>query len=77
MAKLENATEKKDTVTIKLPLSKAERDDVFVGINGKIYQIKRGHSVEVPRSVAEILEQSEKMVANSIEYEFKVAEKAK
>lgn len=34
-------------------------DDVFVGVNGKTYQIKRGVDVMVPRSVAEVLRNSE------------------
>ena len=32
--------------------------DVFVGVNGVGYQIRRGETVEVPLSVAEVLEQS-------------------
>lgn len=34
------------------------KDDVFVGINGRTYQIKRGVEVEVPESVAKVLEDS-------------------
>ena len=38
---------------------KAYVDDVFVGVNGKTYQIKRGVEIEVPESVAEVLRNSE------------------
>ena len=76
MAKLENATTKKETLTIKMPLSKAEKEDIFVSINGRITQIKRGHSVDVSRDVADIIAQSESMALNSFEYEQKVAENA-
>lgn len=31
-------------------------DDVFVGVNGIGYQIRRGETVEVPEAVAEVLE---------------------
>lgn len=34
------------------------KDDVFVGLNGKFYTIKRGVDVEVPVGVAKIIEQS-------------------
>lgn len=34
------------------------KDDVFVGVNGKGYLIKRGEDVMVPRFVAEIINQS-------------------
>lgn len=33
--------------------------DVFVGINGKTWMIQRGVDVEVPESVAEVLEHSQ------------------
>lgn len=36
------------------------KDDVFVAVNGKSYQIKRGVEVEVPASVFEVLERSMK-----------------
>lgn len=34
------------------------KDDVFVAVNGKGWQIKRGVQVQVPRYVALVLEQS-------------------
>lgn len=34
------------------------RDDVFVAVNGRSYQIQRGEMVYVPESVAEVLSQS-------------------
>ena len=56
-------------VKIKLPLTRSEKDDVFVGLNGKTYLIKRGVEVEVPEGVARILERKEKMLAIAMEYE--------
>jgi hypothetical protein len=56
-------------VKIKLPLSRTEKDDVFVGLNGKTYQIKRGVEVEVPAGVAKILERQEKMLRVAMEKE--------
>ena len=35
------------------------KDDVFVAVNGESYLIQRGVEVEVPRSVAEVLEHSQ------------------
>lgn len=60
-------------VKIKLPLTRTEKDDVFVGLNGKTYLIKRGVEVEVPEGVAEILTRKEKMLALAMEYEAKAA----
>lgn len=45
-------------VRIKIPVDPLNKEDSFipVGINGYIYQIKRGVAVEVPQTVAGILE---------------------
>ena len=56
-------------VTIKLPLTRTERDDVFVGLNGKTYLIKRGVAVEVSAPIAKILERREKMLSDAMEFE--------
>jgi hypothetical protein len=73
----ENAAVKKQakpkTVKIKLPLTRTEKDDVYVGLNGKGYLIKRGVEVEVPYGVAEILEHREKMLSIAMEYEAQAA----
>lgn len=41
--------------------------DVFVGLNGKGFKIKRGVEVEVPEGVAEILEHSQNQDAKTME----------
>ena len=56
-------------VTIKLPLTRAEKDDVFVGLNGKTYLIKRGVNVEVSAPIAKILERREKMLSVAMDFE--------
>lgn len=56
-------------VKIKLPISRNEKEDVYVGINGKTYLIKRGVEVEVPENVAKVLERREKMLEIAMEYE--------
>ena len=67
-------TEKK--VKIKIPLTRDTSDDVYVGVNGKTYLIKRGEEVEVPESVVEVLNNSERMLANAMAFEAQAAEKA-
>jgi hypothetical protein len=67
-----NETTKKTTektVKIKIPLTRTEKDDVYVAVNGKPYQIQRGKEVEVPASVAEVLQHKEEMLAVSMEFE--------
>lgn len=57
------AAAKAATVRIKLPLEKnGPKDDQQVFINGRQYIIKRGVEVDVPRGVAEILRNREKML---------------
>lgn len=57
------------TVKIRLPLTKSEKDDKYVAVNGKAYLIKRGETVEVPDFVAEVLQHEEEMLAVSMVYE--------
>ena len=63
-------------VTIKLPLTRTEKDDVWVAINGKSMLIKRGVEVEVPRCIATVLEQSDEMLLKSIEKQEALQSKA-
>ena len=56
-------------VTVKLPLTRTEKEDVFVGLNGKTYLIKRGVPVQVSWAVAKILERREKMLCLAMEFE--------
>ena len=62
-------------VKIKLPLTRTEKDDVYVAVNGKSYLIKRGETVEVPASVAEVLQHKEEMLAESMEFEAQASAK--
>ena len=52
-----NEINKQDKIKIKIPIDKQNKTDsvVPVCINGYIWQIKRGESVEVPEVVADIL----------------------
>ena len=61
--------EEKTTVTIRLPLTREQREDVFVGINGKTWLIKRGEAVEVPWNVAQVLARREKSLADAMEFD--------
>ena len=55
-------------VTIRLPLTRTEKEDVFVGINGKTYLIRRGEEVAVPANVAAVLQRREKALAAALEF---------
>lgn len=55
-----------ERVTVRLFKDRGQYSgDKFVGVNGVGYQIKRGVDVEVPKSVAEILAQSEEQDAST------------
>ena len=56
-------------VKIKLPLTRNEKDDVYVCVNGESFLIKRGENVEVPDYVAEVLQHREEMLAQAMEFE--------
>lgn len=63
-------------VKIKLPLTRTDKDDVYVCVNGISYLIKRGETVEVPDYVAEVLQHKEEMLAVAMEFEAQAAANA-
>lgn len=76
MAEVKATAAKPKTAKIKLPLSKYEKDDVYVAINGKSYLIKRGIEVQVPAAVVEVLENRERMLRMAYDFEEEAASKA-
>ena len=68
MAEKKVASAKNKTAIIKLALSKHEKKDEVVIVNGKTYQIQRGVEVEVPYYVKSVLDNKEKMLR--IAYDF-------
>ena len=64
-------------VTIKIPKTKKDQEDVFVRINRRTWLIKRGVYVEVPLCVAEQLEHQERMLMRAMEFEEKHRHKDK
>lgn len=58
-------------VTIKLPLTKEQRDDVFVRVNQRTWLIKRGEYVKVPECVAEVLDHAEDALQEAILFQEK------
>lgn len=66
---IEAEPEAEKMVTIKLPLTRSEQDDVFVRVNQRTWQIKRGVTVTVPACVAEVLEHAEENMLAAIEYQ--------
>ncbi|MGP1544170.1 MAG: hypothetical protein ACTTIO_04345 [Candidatus Fimenecus sp.] len=56
-------------ITIKIPLEKGNTSDVFVSINERTWQIKRGVEVEVPECVAEELKRSQDAINAAYLYE--------
>lgn len=63
------------TVKIILPLTRTEKSDVPVGVNGKTWLIKRGVEVEVPECVAEVIRNSEEMLSKAMAFEEQAATK--
>ena len=69
-------TNTEKNVKIKLPLTRTDKDDEWVCLNGKSYQIKRGVTVEVPAGVAEILQHKEEALAVAMKFEAQAAARA-
>lgn len=69
--KTDKTTEKVEkTAIVKIPLERGKKnDDVYVAVNGRTWQIKRGIDVEVPERVAEALRLSEEQLFKAYEYQ--------
>ena len=62
-------TPKEKTVKIKIPLERGgNNEDVYVAVNGRSWSIKRGVYVEVPECVKEVLDNSEAMFQEAMEF---------
>lgn len=72
----EEALAKEKKIKIKLPLTRTEKDDVPVGVNGHTWLIKRGEEVEVPECVVESLNNSEEALAKAMAFEEQAASKS-
>lgn len=53
---------KEKMVTIKIPRTRKDEEDVFVSVNKRTWLIKRGVEVQVPECVAEVLRHQEEML---------------
>ena len=60
-------SEDKVMVIVPKPYNVVGDTETVVGINGKMYQIQYDKPVEVPRNVAEVIEQSKELQAKIIE----------
>lgn len=60
--------EKEKTVKIRLPITKELKDDVFVSVNARTWQIKRGVEVEIPECAAEVLRHQEEQLEQAMLY---------
>lgn len=75
-AKKKSLFEGMPTTTIKLPVTRTDKEDKWVAVNGKSMQIKRGVPVEVPVCIAEVLQRQEETLMQAMEYEAAVMGKA-
>lgn len=61
-AKAKTEDKKEKMVTITIPRTKADEEDVFVSVNMRTWIIKRGVPVEVPECVAMVIRDREEML---------------
>ena len=60
---------KEKLVKIRIPKTKENQDDVYVSVNDRNWQIKRGVEVEVPECVSEVLVHQQEMDEIALAYE--------
>lgn len=71
----DKAETKPKTVVIQLPVIEGMGDSVYVCVNMKSYQIKRGEPVEVPLCVAEVLRNSDRQMMVAMQKQEEMASK--
>ena len=60
---------KEKMVTIRIPRTKKDEEDVFVSVNMRTWLIKRGVEVDVPECVAEVIRHQEEMLEEIMLFE--------
>lgn len=60
---------KEKLVKVRIPRTKKDDPDVYIGVNERTWLIKRGVEVEVPECVAEVLQHQEEMLALAYDFE--------
>lgn len=66
-----------EMVKLKMPLTRSEKEAVYVAVNGESWLIQRGQEVEIPWYVAKVLERQEKTLNQALEFEEKAARPVK
>ncbi len=56
--------------SILIPINPANKTDLYVtvGLNGKLWKIQRGKTVEVPKALVEIIEHAQQADADAMAY---------
>ncbi len=66
---------KEETITVLIPRGRKNQENfVIVSVNGSSWKIMRGVAVEVPRCVAEVLENGRMMAETARSYVDRMAE---
>lgn len=60
---------KPETVVVKIPRERKDQEDKVVWVNAHRYVIKRGVPVEVPVSVAKVLDHEQRMLDKIMAFE--------
>lgn len=55
-----------ERIEFMVPMSDGEKNDLVIVVNGRVFQMKRGETVEVPRYVVETYKLSERQKAVSL-----------
>lgn len=71
---MENTASENEVVRFRISKGRTdvEKQDIFVGINGKSYLLKRGVEMEMPKSVVEVLLNAENQNEFALDYMEKV-----
>lgn len=64
-----------ERVEFLVPISEGERSDLVIVVNGRVFQMRRGETVQVPRYVVEAYKLSERQKAESLRLQAESADR--
>ena len=58
------SAKKQKTVVVNFPMTKEDKQPVFIGLNGKNYRVRRGEDVEIPAELLNVLEDAKQHICD-------------
>lgn len=62
-----------ELLDIIIPMTREHKEDVFIRVNERTWQVQRGKQVKLPRCAVKVVQQAEQALADMLAFEEKYA----